>query len=779
MSYLSVSGLSSGSGDDAMQRLLGSKRSSSRNAFVEAMKKTQAENVYEEPELTPTIPPREAETSAAPRVSEKPLPSKISLREETSTSAARALAAVNLPAAPLQTSRFKANNPTDVDSLPPLADLLHVKLQRPLTDTMKITTLTRIQKLCWTAMLDRQRDVLVRSETGSGKTLAYGLPLLHQLLCDCDAKPISRDVGTLIIIMCPTRELVLQVTDTISVLLRCAQFLTVGGIHGGENRHKEKARLRKGLPILVTTPGRLLDHLKATTSFVVSNAQAVVMDEADRLLDMGFEKPLREIMELLQKKCHQAHDMKRVLVSATITDGVERLSHFALRSQVARIGETQDTFSIPTTLKQHYVVVPVKHRLAVLLSFLRSQMDAGAVKIIVFVSTADSAEFLYLLTSRLQSPFHKGSYEGKVVTHRPSNTRSSKKMIASANQHLTTETDEVVTFEEASDADEEEEEGKVGSGDVLGSKRSFIDANVFKLHGNMSQVDRASVFHSFKYGTNAVGTSLKERGILFCTDVAARGLDMPKIDWIVHYDPPTDPASYVHRIGRTARIGNSGDSILFVSPAEAGYAAYLTHFIHSQNRSTAKDAAAEMLEKKHETFLFYLTKLDPKSNHMWLQSTATLERSISRLVMQRDRGEDDSGKDGLNRIALFAYQSYVRAYAGLPKEIKSLFFSETLHLGHVAQSFGIDKSPSEVQRELQTYIREDRLLARDNRKGTVANARDADPGKKKRQRIELDHDERYHSMLAQKQRKITRDWAEKRREESTKIRPLQYSEFDA
>ncbi|KEG10807.1 ATP-dependent DEAD/H RNA helicase, partial [Trypanosoma grayi] len=315
---------------------------------------------------------------------------------------------------------FHADDMCDcAESLPPLKDLVHTKVIRPLTEALNVTSLTRIQKLCWMPMIDKTRDVLIRSETGSGKTLAYALPLLHRLLCDCDAQPLQRQVGTIIIILCPTRELVVQVTDVLGVLTRCALFLTVGGIHGGENRHKEKARLRKGIPILVSTPGRLLDHLKATTSFRVEETQTIVLDEADRLLDMGFEHTLREIMELLLARVgnagHQGAGpkdssrgnrcLKRVLVSATITEAVERLSHFALRSNVVRVGETQDTFSIPSSLRQHYTLVPTKHRLATLISFLRSQLDAGAKRIIVFVSTADSAEFHYFLLSRLKSPF--------------------------------------------------------------------------------------------------------------------------------------------------------------------------------------------------------------------------------------------------------------------------------------------------------------------------------------------------------------------------------------
>ncbi|AYU79884.1 DEAD-box helicase-like protein [Leishmania donovani] len=785
-SYVSVSGLSEVGEDDALQRLLSSRGVSGNcpNALLDAMRKMQAENVFDVESVTvaPAAQPpplakaaSKKEGSASHASAEKPKANAVSLREPKKISSGKSPSpTVQLAASAVQASSFRATNPTDIDSLPALVELVHPKLFRPLTESMKIEHLTRIQKLCWAAMLDSDSDVLVRSETGSGKTLAYALPTLHRLLVECDKTPISRDVGTLIIIMCPTRELVLQVTETVTTLVRCAQFITVGGIHGGENRHKEKARLRKGLPILVTTPGRLLDHLKTTSSFTVAHAQTVIMDEADRLLDMGFEKALREIMELLERKCHHASDMKRVLVSATITEGVERLSHFVLRRNIVRIGETQDTFSVPTTLKQHYVMVPVKHRLSVLLSFLRSQLDAGANKIIVFVSTADSTEFLYLLASRLQSPFHRRSYEGKVVTRSRGASMSTKKMVEAANRHLDngSATDEVVTFEDVSD---EEIEGDARLDSTATLRRAFLDANVFKLHGNMSQVDRAAVFHAFKFGTRK---SHSDKSVLFCTDVAARGLDMPRIDWIVHYDPPIDPTSYVHRIGRTARIGNSGDSILFLAPDERGYAAYLTHFIHLQMQQSNSREAAEMSERKYETFLFYLTKLDPNSNHMWMQSTATLERAISRLAMQRDAERGVDAKESLYRVALFAYQSYLRAYAGMPRQTKSLFFS-TLHLGHVAQSFGIDKSPSEVQRELQAYIREDRALARDNRKGTVTNSHDEERGKRKRQRVELDHEDRYHSMLTQKQRKLTRDWAEKRRKESPKIRPLQFSEFDA
>ncbi|ESL12059.1 ATP-dependent DEAD/H RNA helicase [Trypanosoma rangeli SC58] len=649
-------------------------------------------------------------------------------------------------------------------------------------------------------MVDRTRDVLVRSETGSGKTLAYALPLLHQLLCACDKQPIRRQVGTIIVVLCPTRELVVQVTDVFSVLTRCALFLTVGGIHGGENRHKEKARLRKGIPVLISTPGRLLDHLKATASFRVEELQTIVLDEADRLLDMGFEQTIREIMGMLLEQTENAarsrvvgssevqekYSLKRVLVSATITAGVERLSHFALRSNVLRVGETEDAFFIPSSLRQHYALVPIKHRLSTLISFLRSQLDAGAQRILVFVSTADSAEFHYYLLSRLRSPFcgRRKTIQSNTAAERRTRHHSVKRRMEEANRHLRDHHEDVVTFEDDSSSEEENDAGR-----ALSESNALLDVNIFKLHGNMPQVDRASVFRAFKHVDATAQRSPK--GVLLCTDVAARGLDMPRVDWIVHYDPPTDPACYVHRIGRTARIGNVGDSLLFLMPHEAGYVPYLSNFIAKEGGGSlaANDASLPaMAERKYESFLYYLTKLDPKANHMWAQSTATLERAISRAVMKRDgtvsdlSAKDESRKEDLMRLALFAYQSYIRAYAGHSRELKARFFnSDVLHLGHVAQSFGLDKKPSEVRAQLQSFIKEDRKIARE-----ASSLNTQEEGKwsggfssRKKLQVEVCHDDRYRSMVVQKQRKVTRDWFERKRNERPAHKVLQFTEFDA
>lgn len=624
---------------------------------------------------------------------------------------------------------------TAPSALPPMESLLHPKLARSACQKLHMTKLTRVQSLAWGPILERDGDVLVRSETGSGKTFAYLGPLLHRLLTDCDTTPIDRAQGTLIIVLAPTRELVEQVANVASLLLQNAQFVTVGSIHGGDNRHKEKARLRKGIHLLVATPGRLVDHLRSTESFVHNKLQTVVLDEADRLLDMGFEKAIREIMELIKPQ-------KRILVSATITDGIERLTHFALQEPITRVGETEDTFQVPASLRQHVSMVPAKHRLAVLVSFLRSQLDAGSRKIVVFVSTSDSCEFHYLLLSRLGFPF-SGRKRRYVVNRTDAVQRprkGHKKMTERANSHLEDgdEAEDVVTFSDEENDDDvaAKDESQLDDKDLF-----FSNVSIYKLHGNMTQVDRAAVFHSFRTST--------DKGLLLCTDVASRGLDMPHIDWIVHFDPPTDERCYIHRVGRTARLGKVGDSILFLMPHEQGYAKYLATFMKMP-----------IEEKKHETMLFYLTKLDPSSHHSWMQSTATLERRLAQTVRE--------DKEGLSKISLFAYQSYLRAYSGYPKAVRNFFHQDELHLGHIAHSFGVDEKPSEVRRKLKMVVREDRTVSRD-----VSRF-------KQGLKMQVDSKEQYRSTVVNKTIQKSRDWHEEKKATTPAVaKPLQFTEFDA
>ncbi|POM65498.1 DEAD/DEAH box RNA helicase [Phytophthora palmivora] len=264
-------------------------------------------------------------------------------------------------------------------------------------------------------------DILVKSETGSGKTLSYLLPIVQKL--QAVSPRIQRHDGCMALVLAPTRELCTQILETANKLIQPFVFLVPGAIIGGEKKKAEKARLRKGITILIATPGRLADHLVNTQSFNYSRLQFLVLDEADRLLDMGFEKQITQILTILDgKKTPQKR--QNILVSATINSGVQQLAKMSLSNPVlidadaVTSGEepqseikptSQDKFSTPHQLMQHFMLVPAKARLCALTCFLREELrhaprdnkkdstGPGKCKIVVFLSTCDAVDFHYTL----------------------------------------------------------------------------------------------------------------------------------------------------------------------------------------------------------------------------------------------------------------------------------------------------------------------------------------------------------------------------------------------
>jgi ATP-dependent RNA helicase DDX31/DBP7 len=197
------------------------------------------------------------------------------------------------------------------------------------------------------------------------------------------------------IILAPTRELCLQILTTLSKLCQPYNWIVPGVVMGGEKKKSEKARLRKGITILVATPGRLLDHLNTTSSFKIDYLKFLVLDEADRLLDMGFEKDITSIVSILRARAKSVQGGKgfqSILISATLEDGIQRLAGESLRNpkfistdkevKPSSQNEIQDkpteatdskslSFHAPTQLHQFYVSAPSKERLVSLLAFIR------------------------------------------------------------------------------------------------------------------------------------------------------------------------------------------------------------------------------------------------------------------------------------------------------------------------------------------------------------------------------------------------------------------------
>ncbi|CAM9445827.1 unnamed protein product [Discosporangium mesarthrocarpum] len=551
-------------------------------------------------------------------------------------------------------------------------------------------------------VLSGGHNAVVKSETGSGKTLAYLLPLL------CDLATVEpraeREQGTLSIVLAPTRELSAQILEVLTQVARPFIWLVPGSVSGGERKKSEKARLRKGISVLVATPGRLLDHLKTTRCFRRDRLRWLVLDEADRLLDMGFEKQIKEIVELLDRSARAVREVggsrmtpasrvirrQTVMVSATVTKGVSRLSAGLLGSHLrvdadrqnvesvdddgvaqllasagstppsmvpsatAKIGGTEeakpvegaaDVFNTPRQLVQHYTLVTQKLRLPALCCFLRAQ--AGK-KVVVFMSTCDAVDYHYALFASAQWPGDKaedeagagaegsaglGGIGGKNVRKRP---------VGQTNA----------------------EDGKFGAPFLMGGGEGGM---VHRLHGNVPQAERRATHCAF--GASA-------SGVLVCTDVAARGLDLPTVDWIVQYDPPSETSDYVHRCGRTARRGLSGHSLLFLLPGEAGYLGVL------EGRGLKPQPLSL------EAILRSADGGNRGERQADEQLAFELQQNLQALV---------AGDKGLLGKARAAFQSHVRAYAAKAPDSHAIFQVRSLHLGHVARSFALKDPPTAVK----------------------------------------------------------------------------------
>jgi ATP-dependent RNA helicase DDX31/DBP7 len=202
----------------------------------------------------------------------------------------------------------------------------------------------------------------------------------------------------------------------------------------------------------------------------------------------------------------------------------------------------------------------------------------------------------------------------------------------------------------------------------------LIPIPMFKLYGDLSQEVRRSTYLKFCEIPS---------GVLFCTDVAARGLDMPNISWIVQYDVPSDPKSYIHRIGRTARIGASGDALLFLLPSERPYVDILKTKLNMQFNDMSVDDIMAKLK----------VNLERNVNNDPLVEAASLQHLIESTV-------EESKEDDLKTMAAKAYQSFIRSYATHTKVTKEIFHVKNLHLGHVAKSFGLKDPPSVVGRAM-------------------------------------------------------------------------------
>lgn len=436
-----------------------------------------------------------------------------------------------------------------------------LKLSEPTVNAIKDTgfeNMTEIQARSIPELL-KGSNVLGAARTGSGKTLAFLIPAVELLYHIC----FTPRNGTGVIIISPTRELAMQIYGVAKDLMKYHKQ-THGLVIGGAARRVEAERLAKGVNLLVGTPGRLLDHLQNTKGFIYKNLKYLVIDEADRILEIGFEEEMKQIIKLLPKERQTA------LFSATQTTKVEDLARVSFRTAPKYIG-VDDGRSKATVegLEQGYCVVPSAKRFLLLFTFLKKNKSK---KIMVFFSSCNSVKFHSELLN-------------------------------------------------------------------------YIDMPCLDIHGKQKQQKRTTTYFDF---CNA------ETGVLLCTDVAARGLDIPAVDWIIQYDPPDDPREYIHRVGRTARgEGGRGKALLFLIPEELQFLRYL------------KGAKVPLQEYQYD---------DKKTANVQSQLEKVIEKNYY-----------------LHQSARDAYRSYLLAYNS--HSMKDIFNVHRLDLQAVATSFGFTCPP--------------------------------------------------------------------------------------
>jgi ATP-dependent RNA helicase DeaD len=331
---------------------------------------------------------------------------------------------------------------------------------------LSFSTPTPIQEKSIPVALDG-RDLIACAQTGSGKTAAYGIPLVTKLLADTEATAL---------ILAPTRELAKQISEVIYQLTNFAQNLNMVLIVGGSDMQKQIRSLQRKPRIIIATPGRLTDHLRRQ-NINLKNTKFLVLDEGDRMLDMGFAPQLDVILKYLTGA------RQTLLYSATLPPKVKELAQKYLKHPL-HISVGEDSIPV-STIKQSSVQTTQAGKNELLLNELNARKGSA----IVFTKTQ-------------------------------------------------VRTDKVAKYLES------------------------YGFSVARIHGGRSQGQRNSALQGFRDGKFRV---------LVATDIAARGIDVPHIQHVINYDLPMMDDDYVHRIGRTARAGATGEALSFLTPEDTRY----------------------------------------------------------------------------------------------------------------------------------------------------------------------------------------------------------------
>ena len=561
-------------------------------------------------------------------------------------------------------------------------------------------TMTKIQKKAIPILLEH-KNVIVKSETGSGKTLAYMIPLYQNLIEINEAEKINRKNGVYSIIFSPTHELCLQIEKTFDKLKSCCINVVYGSLMGGQKIETEKKKLRKGLNIIITTPGRLLYHLQNTEKINFTTLKMIIIDEADLMLDMGFEKDIKECFKLMILKNENIDNNEEIvlnsdlfkkfkifLISATIDNRIRKMSNYFMKGFKAIGFEKEDekdkeikndnkdkdidknneennneekdnnknvssTYYLSSlkqqNITQYFSYINDEFRLIHLIAFLYNNLFQ---KTIIFVSTCDLCEYLSKIITELEIDIN---YKSDIEVSPKDKQKSSKDDSRPKNINLFTQ-------------------------------------KTYKLHGKMRHDERKIVFNEFNEDNS---------GILIATDVAARGLDFKNVNWVIHYDINPDIKEYINRIGRTARIDNIGSSIIFLMQNERKLldscfkpiknhlneiknSDILISFIKNINKNILKNKINDEDNRKNNVTLEDSDIIDENEIYRkkYLFAISPILKCIKNFIF----------KDKNNLIlARKAFKSEIRSYVTFLKFAKDVFNVKALNLTRMSRSFGLYK----------------------------------------------------------------------------------------
>jgi len=585
------------------------------------------------------------------------------------------------------------------------------RLAAHLSTKMDMKAPTAIQKAAIPEMIKDDSDAFIQAETGSGKTLAYLLPIVERILAMSNNDvQVHRDSGLFAIVLAPTRELCKQIATVLEKILRCAPWIVGTTVIGGESKQSEKARLRKGVNILIATPGRLADHLDNTEVLKVSTVRWLVLDEGDRLMELGFEEEIKGIVEKIGRRSLAVDKRNNldlsvlpkrrvtVLCSATMKMNVQRLGEISLKDAVHIQADPSDeeiakdkadgtegdekAFSAPAQLKQAYAIVPAKMRLVTLSAILkRAFARRGSVmKAIVFISCADSVDFHFSLFSRPPEASPEDA-ETEMKVPEITKTELTKDTIAHATSFSS-------------------------------PANSVI---IHKLHGSLAQNIRTATLKAFTEST--------EPCVMICTDVASRGLDLPNVDYVIEYDPPFSADDHLHRVGRTARAGKEGRALIFLLPGEEEeYVSILASGYRDGKKSLTHNTAEDLLRKGFGG-----------TGKEWEDRATEWQLEVERWTLESPKYLE---------MARRGFQSHIRAYATHVAAERLIFNMQTLHLGHLAKAFALRDKPGSIKvpglRPAKMTKADRSVAARKAKRGEVEDKAPEGERVRKQKKLDLD-----------------------------------------